>query len=141
MKISTEIEKVAKTNKISIEVLTLEQAQKVKNSIFQKYSNKKKCAFLWESFVDFSIVNDKDGWALIADFVEAKPCLMFFDDEEDKSVIEIKGGNDLHKLLSEMYGFEFYITNFMTEYLICFNHHDCLMGCGAAKNWVNELQN
>lgn len=30
-------------------------------------------------------------------------------------------------------------TNFMTEYVICFNHHDCLMGCGTAKNWVNKL--
>lgn len=38
-----------------------------------------------------------------------------------------------------MFGFEFYITNFETEYVICFNHHDCLLGCGTAKKWVESL--
>ena len=139
MKISSEIEKIAKANKIFIEILSFEQAQMIKNRILQKYSNKNKSTFLWESFLDFSIVNNKDGWTLIADYVNAKKCLMFFDD--DDSIIVFKGGNDLYKLLSEMYGFEFYITNFTTENLICFNHHDCLMGCGTAKNWVNKLRN
>lgn len=141
MKISKEIGKVAEANKIPIETLALEQVKRVKDNIYEKYSNNSKSAFLWEDFVDFSVVNNKDGWALIADFVDDKECLMFFDDREDKSVLQINGGKDLYKILIEMYGFEFYITNFMTEYLICFNHHDCLMGCGTAKNWVNTLKN
>lgn len=35
---------------------------------------------------------------------------MFFDD--DDSIIVFKGGNDLYKLLSEMYGFEFLYHQF-----------------------------
>lgn len=106
MKISTEIEKVAKANKITIAMLTLEQIERIKDSIYQKYSNKNRSVFLWESLADFSIINDKDGWALSADFVQEKKCIMFFDECEDKACIEITGGKDLHKLLSEMYGFE-----------------------------------
>lgn len=72
MKISTEIEKVAKDNKIIIAMLTLEQIERIKDSIYQKYSNKNRSVFLWESLADFSIINDKDGWALSADFVQEK---------------------------------------------------------------------
>lgn len=141
MKISKEIGKIANIYKIPINMLTVEQVENVKKSINQKYLNKNKSTFLWESFVDFSIVNDKEGWIKIADFVENKKCLMFFADCEDRAIIEINGGKDLYKLFSEMYGFEFYITNSTTDYLVCFNHHDCLMGCGTAKKWVNKLQN
>ena len=140
MKISAEIRKVANTYNIPIKFLTLEQTEKIKKNIYQKYTQKDKSIFLWESFVDFSMVNDKEGWIQITDFVENEKCLMFFDDCEDRSIIEINGGKDLYKLLFEMYGFEFYITNSITEYLICFNHHDCLMGCGTAKKWVTTLQ-
>ena len=65
---------------------------------------------------------------------------MFFDDIEDKSIITISNGNELYKLLSEMFGFEFYITNFETDYLGGFNHHDCLFGCGTAKKWIESLK-
>ena len=66
---------------------------------------------------------------------------MFFDDIEDKSVLVISDGKSLYKLLDDMFGFEFYITNFETNYLLCFNHHDCVLGCGTAKNWVESLNN
>lgn len=140
MKVSTEIKKVAEANNIPMEILELEQMQKIKSSICQKYISKSKSSFLWDKFINSSVVNNKDGWELIADFVGQEKCLMFFDDCEDRSVIAINEGEDLHKLLYETYGFEFYITNYATEYLICFNHHDCLIGCGTAKNWVDTLK-
>lgn len=65
---------------------------------------------------------------------------MFFDDCDDKNVIKIDNGNDLYRILYEMYGFEFYITNYETNYVICFNHHDCLIGCGMARNWIENLK-
>ena len=36
---------------------------------------------------------------------------------------------------------EFYITDRDQSYVICFNHHDVLYGCGAAKEWVEKLAN
>ena len=35
---------------------------------------------------------------------------MFFDNAEDKSIILINNGEELRILLSEMFGFEFYVT-------------------------------
>ena len=31
--------------------------------------------------------------------------------------------------------FEFYLTNRDTTYLVCFNHHDFLIGTGEATQW------
>ena len=42
--------------------------------------------------------------------------------------------------LKKMYGFEFYVFDSSISYLICFNHHDQLIGVGSAKEWVNSLQ-
>ena len=55
-------------------------------------------------------------------------------------MFKIKNGNDLYYLLSETSGFEFYITDFNYSYLICFNHHDILYGCGRAKEWIAGLR-
>ena len=45
--------------------------------------------------------------------------------------------DDLVAVLGETYGFEFYVTNKEKSYLLVFNHHDILMACGDAKNWLN----
>lgn len=139
MKISENIKKVAEINDIFVEILPAEQVQIIKSSVFEKYIGRKKGIFLWENFINATVVNNKEGWKLIADFVGRKKCLMFFEDSEDNNMIVLENGKALYKLLYEMYGFEFYITNFETEFVICFNHHDCLIGCGTAKKWVETL--
>lgn len=93
-----------------------------------------------EGLKDFSVINSKDGWSYIKDFIKDSCCLMFFNSIDDKTVLGINNGMDLYKILYETYGFEFYITNAETQYLICYNHHDCLLGSGTAKEWVNELK-
>ncbi len=51
----------------------------------------------------------------------------------------ISSGDDLNYILSETCGYEFYITNFICSYLICYNHHDVLIGCGQAEKWIEKL--
>lgn len=140
MKISTEIKKVALDNVINIKELSDEQVKKIKNDISRKYIRSQSGVFLWDSFKEAAVIADSNGWKKICIFIGENNCLMFFDDIEDKSVIIISNGNELYKLLSEMFGFEFYITNFDTDYLICFNHHDCLLGCGTARKWIESLK-
>lgn len=65
---------------------------------------------------------------------------MFFNKEDDKNAIIINNGTDLGIILAETSGFEFYITNKNVDYIICFNHHDCLSGCGTAKNWIADIK-
>lgn len=138
MRISSAIEKAAKVNSITIEKLERSSSEKIKSQIYQKYIKTKKGIFLWEKFEKFSTLQDSAGWKLLSDFVGEKECLMFFENG-DNTIIRIRNGSDLHSLLYEMFGFEFYITNFETDYVLCFNHHDCLVGCGTAKAWIEEL--
>lgn len=44
----------------------------------------------------------------------------------EKEMFLIQSGTDLDYILSETYGFEFYITNKQCSYLLCFNHHNIL---------------
>lgn len=94
---------------------------------------------LWENLLCYEILNDKNGWNYIKNFVGTNLCVMFFNYNEDKSSITINDGIDLDSILSETYRFEFYITNYEADYIICFNHHDCLIGCGTAKKWIKSL--
>ena len=140
MSISIEIKKVAEKNHVFLEILRYEQSKAVREMVYCKYANQNDSSFLWEMLFDISVCNSSNAWRLIGDFIGAKKCLMFFDEDEDESVIAINNGSDLYKILCETYGYEFYITEFTTNYLLCFNHHDCLLGCGVAKDWVNTLK-
>lgn len=139
MKISMEIERVAKSNAIHLERLSEEKSITVKKNIMEKYICPSKRNFLWDKFKEAVVLQDSNGWQKLCSFVGNKECLMFFDDSEDEAILCISNGEDLYILLYEMFGYEFYITNIMTEYLICFNHHDCLLGCGLAKKWLESL--
>lgn len=139
MKIGIEIEKVAKSNSIYIERICEKRAEIIKRNITKKYVYSYPGIFFWEKFKAPAVIQRDDGWQKLCDFVGSKCCLMFFDNMEDESVFVLKNGKDLYTLLGEMYGFEFYITDFETEYLLCFNHHDCILGCGRAEKWVKSL--
>lgn len=139
MKISAEIKKIALINDIVVKELPDEQIKIVKSNIIQKYIYSQPKPFLWEQLKEAAIIADSDGWKKLCGFVGNSKCIMFFDDIEDKSVLVISDGKSLYKLLDDMFGFEFYITNFETNYLLCFNHHDCILGCGTAKNWIESL--
>ena len=139
MKISNEIKKFAIDNNIFIDELSIEQIVELRNNIKKKYIHTCRSRFLWEYLKDPSIVMDKEGWKKICDFIENKKCVMFFDIDEDNSMIVINNGQTLYKIISEMFAFEFYITDFETNFLICFNHHDCLLCCGTAKNWLDKI--
>lgn len=138
-KISKEIKKVAKDNNIFIDELSVEQIIELKNNIMKKYICNYKCGFLWEHLKTPSIISDNEGWKKICDFIGNKKCVMFFEIDEDKSMLVINNGQILYKILSEMFAFEFYITDFQASFLICFNHHDCLLCCGAAQNWLYRI--
>ena len=58
---------------------------------------------------------------------------------DDEHAFLIANGVELQTILGESFGFEFYITDRDQSYVICFNHHDVLYGCGAAREWVEEL--
>ena len=60
--------------------------------------------------------------------------------KEEEEMILIQSGEDLNYILSETYGFEFYITDKQCSYLLCFSDHDILYGCGTAKEWIERIK-
>ena len=138
MKICEDLLKTAQENGLQLTLLPKEQSIKIKNNVKNKYLKIDNGSFIWENLRKSVVVSDINGWAKLANYVKQNSCIMFFDENDE--AISIKNGDELYTLIYEMYGFEFYITNNMTDYLLCFNHHDCIIGCGEASEWLENLK-
>lgn len=138
MKICEDLLKTAQENGLQLTLLPKEQSIKIKNNVKNKYLKIDNGSFIWENLKKSVVVSDINGWAKLANYVKQNSCIMFFDENDE--AISIKNGDELYTLIYEMYGFEFYITNNITDYLLCFNHHDCIIGCGEASEWLENLK-
>ena len=138
MKICEDLLKTAQENGLQLTLLPKEQSIKIKNNVKNKYLKIDNGSFIWENLRKSVVVSDTNVWAKLANYVKQNSCIMFFDENDE--AISIKNGDELYTLIYEMYGFEFYITNNMTDYLLCFNHHDCIIGCGEASEWLENLK-
>lgn len=140
-KISTHISNELKDSKVITTKLDMDERREILDSILKKYINiNQKGNWLWEKFIHYESLNDDMAWGYIKEFVKDNECIMFFNQEEEKEMFLIQSGEDLNYVLSETYGFEFYITNKQCSYLLCFNHHNILYGCGIAEKWIIELR-
>lgn len=140
-KISTYISNELKDSKVILRKLELNVRNEVLEIIIKKYiDSTKKGACLWEKFKQYESVNDDMAWNWIREFIKDNSCIMFFNQEDDKEMFVLQSGYDLNYVLSETYGFEFYVTDIKGTYLICFNHHNILYGCGCAEEWVKNCR-
>lgn len=141
-KISVHILEELKNSKVIIEKMELNESEAILESISKKYIEEdKKATWLWEKLIHYEAINDDLAWSYIRDFVKKNECILFFNQDEDKNMLMIKTGDDLDYILSETYGFEFYITNKDVSYLLCYSHHNILYGCGEAEEWIYKLKN
>ena len=140
-KISNHINNELKGSKIIIKKIESKDRKEILDLILKKYIDiNKKGVWLWEKFVHYEAVNDDMGWSYIKDFVKDNECIMFFNQEQEQEMFLIQSGEDLNYILSETFGFEFYITNKQCSYLLCFNHHNILYGCGIAEKCMIKLK-
>lgn len=140
-KISTHICDELKDNKVIIKKLELNEKREILDSVLKKYINiNEKGVWLWEKFIHYEALNDDMAWSYIKDFIKDNECIMFFNQQEEKEMFLIQSGDDLNHVLSETYGFEFYITDKQCSYLLCFSHHNILYGCGIAEEWINKIR-
>lgn len=128
--------------KISIRILSSNDTINILGLLKSKYVNNCKVNgnFLWENIANPVYLNDPLGWSYIGNFIDDVPCLIIFNDFDSWVAIEISNGVDLTQLLSESYGFEFYVINQELTYVICFNHHDQLICAGEAEKWLNDYK-
>ncbi|MFC1285451.1 DUF6756 family protein [Bacillus paralicheniformis] len=128
----------AKSVDIKVNELSTNDTEIIFHNLANKYANGKKRFPLWE-FVenDFSVQN-QDAWQWIADYIADSEAILMFNPSDEKSSYKIEGGNNVVKILSEMFNVEFYVTNKNNDYLLSFNHHDILSACGNAKEWLKQ---
>ena len=139
--IKEEIKDFAENNQIVIKEINNDKCLKIRKAVNELYvDSKKKGLWLWDRLNCFASLADAEGWGYIKEFVSDNNCIMFFNEFDEKSMFNINNGNDLFSLLSGTSGFEFYITDDNCTYLIGFNHHDVLYGCGKAIKWIDGLK-
>ena len=90
----------------------------------------------WQS-VDAASVQREDGWMRIAAYVGEAPCLLFLDGAD--TIWRLASGSDLLRVLEECPLIEFYVCDEAANYLLCHNHHDFVIGWGAASTWVEAM--
>lgn len=95
-------------------------------------------AAVWHSLVPHESCPHENGWLDICEYVGESEAYLCVQHDESAGVFVFTSGNDLKLLLSECPSFEFYVANLLLDYLLCFNDHDYLIGCGTAADWVKR---
>ena len=72
----------------------------------------------------------------IGEFAATQPTVMLFQPENELAMIEFRHGSDIGAVLGECFGFEFYLTSHTLDYFLVFNHHDCVVAAGSARDWL-----
>ena len=136
--IAKEINRVIGVYHLKSHILSGQYTDDFRERIVKRYCDTN-MTFIWEQFKECSHYQNSDAWSKSGDYVKENNCIMFFNKCDDEHAFLIANGVELQTILGESFGFEFYITDRDQSYVICFNHHDVLYGCGAAREWVEEL--
>ena len=141
LKIGIYICEELKDSKVVLRKLDVDKRNKIVDVVLKKYmDSNKKGRWLWEKLIHYEVLNNDMAWSYIKDYVKNNECIMFFNQDDEKEMFLIKSGEDLNYILSETFGFEFYITDKQCSYLLCYSHHDILYGCGGAEEWIRCLK-
>lgn len=138
--IKEQVISVANSLKVIVQSIAVSETESIISKVIEKYCGIGITAPLWENLQNEVAVNNKDAWQWIGDFIGDTETIMFFNPSDERGAFTFKKGRDVVSVLCETYGFEFYLTNKNLDYLICFNHHDVLIGCGNAADWVSKYK-
>jgi len=137
--IKNEIIRASKYLEINVTELSPLESKTITDKIVKKYAHGKKTRFLWENFTNELGINNKNAWEWIKEIIGNNETIMFFNPEDNSIAFKFFNGKDVDDVLGETFGFEFYLTNKTIDYVLCFNHHDVLIACGKAKEWLNKV--
>jgi hypothetical protein len=133
--LAEEVIREAKALGYSLAMLDFSSSLNLKDVLSERYQIRS-WARVWENLGEYSSVQNPDAWNWLDEFISGDEAVMFFDEEDDKGMVAFDWGTPVVPVLSECTGFEFYLTNRNGDYLLCFNHHDFLIGAGGANEWV-----
>jgi hypothetical protein len=125
---------------IELNILPKEEAEDIKQSIMNKYLEEgmSRNFPLFERLHDYVGIDVPDSWMWIANFIKKTPVILFFNPEDEKEYYRLNSGEDVVSIIDEIFNVEFYVTNLDTEYLLGYNHSQCLVASGAASSWLEN---
>ncbi len=124
---------------VLIRELMPEEAGAIKRIVEMKFAGRRRSPlFLWEYLIDRLAVHDPHAWEWIGEFVGNDSLIFFFDHWNGAYVFEFEDGSKLVPVLEDSYWSEFYLTDRVADYLICYSDHDILYATGTASDWLKE---
>ncbi|PZD97214.1 hypothetical protein DNH61_03830 [Paenibacillus sambharensis] len=136
--IGEQIHDASKKLKISFEVLTQQEKEKIEEGVFKEYINNGRTFPLFEKLNDFVGIDVPESWTWINDFIQGDCCVLFFNPDDEKDFYKFLNGEDLVSVINEIFNVEFYVTNYNADYLLGYNHSQCLVASGRAAAWLEQ---
>lgn len=132
---SNDILNAAKELNISISLLSSISSQEILQQVIQKYTALKEYEYpLWEALKPYSAVTNEYAWEWFEELLPSNtPLVIFFESADDENMIQVPSSSELVTILNNTYRKIFFITTLDTDILYCYNDHDNLIACGAAK--------
>jgi hypothetical protein len=139
-----EVENAIKLLKLSNEVNLVEaEGEAIYKSLIETFVDGGDRRWWWESFRHPSesiTFDDGKGFERLAEFVPNKNEVVWFVVEDDQlsyyPIFEATTENVI-KIISECFAFEYYLVPKDKSWLLCENHHNCIIGVG--KNVVRAI--
>lgn len=136
---SRHVKKAITESNIPAREIPVEEARRIRETIESKYAEYPN-GWLWDRLVDYSSRRRYDGWKLACEYVGDREVILFLDRREGEMMWELQNGSDLCCVIGECPPIEFYLTDANTSYVLCLNHHDYLIGAGACKPWLEQIE-
>lgn len=125
-----------------ISILSKDEKEKIWNAVKMKYlrPNVHIGYSIFDAVVFSSMVgiDIPDSWKWIGDFVKNDSVILFFNKDMGNNFYEIENGSTFVKFYDECGLIEFYITDRYTNYLLGYNHSQCLFAMGTAIKWLEN---
>jgi len=145
--ISQQIEITARNYGVLIEPLGEEDTSELIQSFVAKFCNCNYERYMWEGMckaveevsLECVAVSNDNGWQWIGEFINDS-AIMFFNHSDEKRAYSFGNGEDIVKVLSDCYDFEFYVTNTVLDYVMCFSHHRILYATGNVVDMVRKYK-
>ncbi len=110
---------------------------KLSNNFCDKQKN---TSFLWENLNNSFSIKNANVWKWIDKILDKETIIMFFDLENESYAFKFNSARDVVDILSESFGFEFYLTNEESDYILCFNHHNFIIGVGSVVENLKKFK-
>src|SRR5581483_1816644 len=92
--------------RVLLGALSDEEANVIRTQVIRKFASYPGDV-IWQNLLRFASVQNPDGWKMIDGYLAGTSFILFFDEIEDKTMIEFPAGTNLSFVLKECPGFEF----------------------------------